>query len=64
VVSGVGDEAYFVASGIVGILQFRKGTQLFDVGMNVAGNLKTQYPTSTQEVVEKQMALAALKRIP
>lgn len=63
-VSGIGDEAYFVEGGIVGILQFRKGSQLFDVEMNVAGNLKDQYPTTTQLAVEKQMALAALKRIP
>jgi hypothetical protein len=63
-VSGVGDEAYFLEGGLVGILQFRKGTQLFDVGMNVAGNLKDQYPTATQLAVEKQMALAALPRIP
>ncbi len=63
-VSGVGDEAYFLQGGIVGILMFRKGTQLFEVGMNVAGNLIAKYPTSTQQGVETKMALAALPRIP
>ena len=63
-VSGVGDEAYFTEAGNVVILDFRKGNQLFQVGMNVAGNLKDKLPASAQEGVEKQMALAALPRIP
>ena len=63
-VSGVGDEAYFTEAGNVVILDFRKGSQLFQVGMNVAGSLKDKLPASAQEGVEKQMALAALPRIP
>ena len=63
-VSGVGDEAYFLQAGIVGILMFRKGSQLFQVGMNIAGNLVSKYPTTTQQSVETKMALAALTRIP
>lgn len=63
-VSGIGDEAYFLESGIVGILTFRKGSHLFDLGMNVAGSFIAKYPTATQMAVEKQMALAALPRIP
>jgi hypothetical protein len=63
-VSGVGDEAYFTEAGNVVILDFRKGSQLFQVGMNVAGSLKDKLPAPAQEGVEKQMALAALPRIP
>jgi hypothetical protein len=63
-VSGVGDEAYFTEAGNVVILDFRKGSQLFQVGMNVAGSLKDKLPASAQEGVEQQMALAALPRIP
>lgn len=63
-VSGVGDEAYFTAGGIAGVLDFRKGSQLFEVGMNVAGTVKDKLPSAAQEAAEKQMALAALARIP
>ena len=63
-VSGVGDEAYFIEAGNVVILDFRKGSQLFEVGMNVAGSLKDKLPAPAQEGVEKQMALAALPNIP
>jgi len=61
---GVGDEAYFVEAGNVVLLDFRKGDGLFEIGMNVAGSVKDQLPGPQQEVVEKQMALAALQRIP
>ena len=63
-VSGFEVEAYFTEAGNVVILDFRKGSQLFQVGMNVAGSLKDKLPASAQEGVEKQMALAALPRIP
>jgi hypothetical protein len=62
--NGVGDEAYFIETGNVVILMFRKGNQLFQVGMNVAGSVKDKLPAPAQEGVEKQMALAALPRIP
>ena len=63
-VSGVGDEAYFQGSSLASILTFRKGDQLFDVGMNVAGNVKQQLTVEAQEAAEKQIALAAIARIP
>jgi len=62
--NGVGDEAYFIEAGNVVILDFRKGSQLFEVGMNVAGTLRDKLPAAAQEGVEKQMALVALPRIP
>jgi hypothetical protein len=64
VVSGVGDEAYFDPAGIASILTFRKGDLLFDVGMNVAGSLKDQFTSDVQQSAERQVALAALARIP
>jgi len=63
-VSGVGDEAYFDPAGIASILTFRKGDLLFDVGMNVAGNVADQFSADAQEAAEKQLALYALARIP
>jgi hypothetical protein len=62
--SGIGDEAYYIEAGNVVILDFRKGSQLFEVGMNVAGSLKDKLPAAAQQGVEKQMALDALPRIP
>jgi len=62
--SGIGDEAYYLESPLATILTFKKGPYLFDVGMNVAGNMKDKFTIATQEAVEKAMALTAIPRIP
>ena len=64
-VSGVGDEAYFTNAGLLGgLLDFRKGSLLFETSILVAGSLKTGFPTSTQQAVTTAIAQAALPRIP
>ncbi|HMJ81241.1 MAG TPA: DUF3558 family protein [Candidatus Dormibacteraeota bacterium] len=62
--SGIGDEAYYLDSPLATILTFKKGAYLFDVTMNVAGNMKDTFTIAKQEAVEKAMALAAIPRIP
>ncbi|MEO8458077.1 MAG: hypothetical protein ABI559_09715 [Chloroflexota bacterium] len=63
-VSGVGDEAYFTPAGQTSLFDFRKGTLLFETSLLTSGSVKAQFPSETQEAVEKAMALAALPRIP
>ena len=64
-VSGVGDEAYFTNAGLLGsLLDFRKGSLLFETSILVAGSVKTEFPTSAQQAATTAMAQAALPRIP
>ncbi len=63
-VSGVGDEAYFQSASIASILSFRKGQNIYDVSMNVAGSLVDQVPPNIQETMETALANYAVPNLP
>jgi hypothetical protein len=63
-VTGIGDEAYFTTSGPTGLLDFRKGTLLFETSVLTAGTVTHRFPADAQQAADKAMALAALPRIP
>jgi hypothetical protein len=62
-VSGVGDAAYYIDTGIGGvILAFRKGNLAFDASLIAGGNQSASFDNDTAKPIEKTLAQEVLAK--